>query len=222
MRTRGLTLLEVVVIILILVILAGLILPCLSRPCESPRRVSCAANLRQIAMACYLYADEPANGRFPTLSTTADRFADPNPMGALSLLYRDYVQDPKVFSCPDRRTAQQLLHFQKLTPTVKGHLAPGGTYLTAASCSYGYDPGHKPDDAVAAIAADKKGTQGNSDNHGANAGQNVLIGSGAVEFRDTAKNFLRGGLDGKTPEEDPDIYSPNPAIPRNEDGYIRQ
>jgi hypothetical protein len=59
----------------------------------------------------------------------------------------------------------------------------------------------------------------NSDNHGQNARQNVLLGSGVVEYRDSVINKL-GKLDGKK-LQDNDIYSLNPEIPRAMDGYLR-
>jgi hypothetical protein len=116
-----------------------------------------------------------------------------------------------------------------ITPTDKGRLPKEGTFLSPEISSYGYDAGHSTNDAVAALAADRKGTGKNSDNHGPDAGQNVLIGAGAVEFRVSPENPLGAGADGK-PLVDPDIYSLNakgsdpkqPGIPREMDGYIRQ
>jgi hypothetical protein len=117
-----------------------------------------------------------------------------------------------------------------ITPADKtGRLPKEGTFLSPEISSYGYDAGHSPNDAVAALAADRKGTGKNSDNHGPDAGQNVLIGAGVVEFRVSPVNPLGADADGK-PLVDPDIYSLNakgndpkqPGIPREMDGYIRQ
>jgi prepilin-type N-terminal cleavage/methylation domain-containing protein len=225
-RKHGFTLIELLVVIAIIAILAGLILPVLARARESARRTSCASNLNQLAKACYMYADVPANGSFPTMSTTAgDPFAVPaSPMESLNLLYRSYVADPKVFSCPSKPVGPSLL--QAIKPTKDGALTDGGASMLAAAISYGYDPGHGPNDAIAAIAADKKGVGTNSDNHGSGQGQNVLIGAGTVEFRDSPKNPLGADSGGTAMLDDSIFEGPTFGSPaeytREMEGFIRQ
>jgi prepilin-type N-terminal cleavage/methylation domain-containing protein len=184
-RKRGFTLIELLVVIAIIAILAGLILPVLARARESARRTSCASNLNQIGKAMFMYADVPANSTFPSSDVGGT-----DPAASWSLLYNKYIQDPRVFSCPSKTTPPSALQTWTL-----------GTPLPAG-VMYGYDPKHGPNDAIAAIAADKKGTTTpNSDNHGPGAGQNVLIGAGTVEFRDTVKHNLGNNI------VDDDIYA---------------
>ncbi len=57
------TLIELLVMIAIIGILAGLLLPALSRAKESGRRISCANNLRQLDVSQHLYLDDN-QGRF--------------------------------------------------------------------------------------------------------------------------------------------------------------
>src|SRR5687768_9327831 len=96
MKYRGLTLMELMVIIAIIMVLAGLILPVFSG-CRTPaRRTACGSNLNQIGKALFMYADVPANGIFPTSNTSKDPFADTTPMHSLNLLYRGYIADPRV------------------------------------------------------------------------------------------------------------------------------
>jgi len=60
----GLTLLELLVVVAIIVILAALLFPVLSRAREAGRKAACLSNLRQIGLAFALYVDD-WDGSFP-------------------------------------------------------------------------------------------------------------------------------------------------------------
>src|SRR5262245_55850975 len=77
-RTRsnrsGFTLVEVLVAIGVIGLLAALLLPAVQAARESSRRIQCAANLKQLALACHNYVD--VNG---TLPIGIPQMYDPDP-----------------------------------------------------------------------------------------------------------------------------------------------
>jgi prepilin-type N-terminal cleavage/methylation domain-containing protein/prepilin-type processing-associated H-X9-DG protein len=57
-RQQGFTLIELLVVIAVILILAGLLLPTLSRAKDQARNINCESNLRQLQLCWHMYADD--------------------------------------------------------------------------------------------------------------------------------------------------------------------
>ncbi|HDY67525.1 MAG TPA: type II secretion system protein [Candidatus Scalindua sp.] len=214
---KGFTLIELLVVIAIIGVLAGILLPALSRVRESGRRTHCTSNLRQIGMGLIMYLNEN-NETFPTGATA---------MTALNKLYPDYISERKVFMCPS----------DNLVTDVTNAGITAGDAFEKDECSYGYDGTHTPaDNAGVAIAGDRPsnnpglGTPKNnrSPNHGGTVnlagngdfegdGQNLVYIDGHVEW---VASQNAGWTDAAGNRDN--VYVDNLAVTGGTDSYILQ
>jgi prepilin-type N-terminal cleavage/methylation domain-containing protein/prepilin-type processing-associated H-X9-DG protein len=119
------TLIEMLMVMAIIGILAGLLLPALMGAREQSRRKSCLNNLGQIGKACISY-QEPNGDFFPAFmqamfageinlaipSSGQGQGADGTfqPMPSLACLYPTYCPDVKIFACPSTTDTPQIAY----------------------------------------------------------------------------------------------------------------
>ena len=116
-KRRGFTLVELLVVIAIIALLMAILMPALNRARELGRRTVCMGNLKQLALAWVMYADENGGDFVDGLAGHDDGATPVNIIGWVGKVNSgdieraqianikqgtlwEYAKNPKVFKCP--------------------------------------------------------------------------------------------------------------------------
>jgi prepilin-type N-terminal cleavage/methylation domain-containing protein/prepilin-type processing-associated H-X9-DG protein len=106
-RTRGFTLIELLVVIAIIAILAAILFPVFAKAREQARKTSCLSNLKQIGLACMMYAQDN-DGWLPRDNHVC------NPKRRFVAQTQPYMKNMSVYYCPS--AARSGMSFLQDTP----------------------------------------------------------------------------------------------------------
>ena len=178
-KTKAFTLIEMMVAIAIIGILAGVLLPVLSRARETARQKQCKNNLRQLATGMIQYVDQYGKGKYyPWPGRQRQRWTGRH---WIAELYRsDLILNYEAFICPssidDNKKGGDFRYGQRFRRrSVTAHSV---SYMGRHSVRVGATLDSKMDGSTLMMADDSD----DPDNH--DAGFNMAFFDGHIEFAD--------------------------------------
>lgn len=97
---RGFTLIELLVVIAIIAILAAILFPVFARAREKARQTSCLSNVKQIALAGLMYAQDWEESLCPYYLDGAYEYKNGTYGGMWYKLLEPYLRNEQILACP--------------------------------------------------------------------------------------------------------------------------
>ena len=158
-KNRGFTLIELLVVIAIIAILAAILFPVFARAREAARKATCLSNLKQLALAAIMYAqdyDEVLPAAVGSSGEGKHHPVDPADMDntsgdcidmwQIADVLMPYVKSKDLFNCPTliRRDPGQAIQFKIITSGDPHYNIIPGVNKCIASGSYYWNCLHFP------------------------------------------------------------------------------
>jgi prepilin-type processing-associated H-X9-DG protein len=241
-KSRAFVLVELMIVIEVIILLAAMLLPALSRARESARRAACLSNLKQIIVGIKTYAAD-YDDCYPTSAGAGRQINTETHYKDLGILYPWYVPCLDAFACPSsgdelpwRRTGDEDRIFRlDIVIPVSGETIPRAEQkqsdakpfsddeASQVSYAYGYNGGGETNVAWteaahpgARVLADRHASEelNERSNHGA-SGRNVAFADGHVQWVPGKTKLLTNPMDPDPKLRDQSWWSERPDRPRN-------